>query len=89
MERSEPGRTKTNGAGSLVTFLILVAPQQEIEIHGFYITCNSDVKMIEKFIKNKEAEYGQVDRILINGGLTQILDPKDGIPVPPVTARGT
>lgn len=70
-----------------MTRLILVAPRQEVEIHGFTITDRSDVKKIEAFIKSKEAEYGEVDRILISGGITQIMDPKDGIPVPLIEAK--
>lgn len=70
-----------------MTRLILVAPRQEVEIHGFTITDRSDVKKIEAFIKNKEAEYGEVDRILISGGRTEIMNPKDGIPVPMIEAK--
>ena len=65
-----------------MTMLILIAPKQEVEIHGFKIFENSDVKKIEDFIRSKEAEYGEIDRILVNGGITQIMDPKDHIPVP-------
>jgi hypothetical protein len=65
-----------------MTRILLLSCSKEVIIHDIPIFDNTDVKKVEAFIKNKEAEYGDIDRILISLGTVRVLDKTDGIPIP-------
>jgi Tfp pilus assembly PilM family ATPase len=43
---------------------------------------NESVKKIEAFCEQKQAEYGEIERIILAGGTVRIMEPNDPIPVP-------
>lgn len=67
--------------------IILVAPKQETFIHIIDIFDKNSVKKINEFIRLKSAEYGRVDRILIQNGETRVMDPAEDIPLPFVPSK--
>lgn len=65
-----------------MTHILLISPKLEIVVHNIPIFDNNDVKKIKSFIKNKEEQYGELERIIISMGTVRIMDQKDEIPVP-------
>lgn len=65
-----------------MTRVLLVAPLQEIVIHDIPIHDNSDVKQVQKFIKNKEVEYGEITRILFSLGTVRVMKDLEEIQIP-------
>jgi predicted 3-demethylubiquinone-9 3-methyltransferase (glyoxalase superfamily) len=65
-----------------MTHVLIVAPAQEKVIHNIPIFDNTDVKAVEGFVKNKEAEYGEVVRILFSLGEVRVMKDQEEIPVP-------
>ena len=70
-----------------MTKIILIDPKKEIVINIMDVFDNESVKKINDFIKVKTAEYGELDRVLINAGRVDVMNPKDGIPIPFQAAR--
>lgn len=69
--------------------IVLIAPRQGLVVHsGMDIYDNGSVKRAEAWIKNKEAEYGEIERILLAGGTVRIMDPDEPIPVPLQAGKG-
>lgn len=66
----------------VLTRVLLVAPLQEIVIHDIPIHDNSDVKQVQKFIKNKEVEYGEITRILFSLGTVRVMKDLEEIQIP-------
>lgn len=65
-----------------MTRVILIAPRQELILNWFDVYDNASVKKIQAFIENKQPEYGEIERVLINMGMIRVMDTRDGIPVP-------
>lgn len=51
-------------------------------LHNIPIFDNNDVKKVQAFIKNKEEQYGELERIIISVGTVRIMEKTDTIPVP-------
>lgn len=63
--------------------IVVVAPRQQMVVHsGLDIYDNGSVKKAEAFIKSKEAEYGEIELLLLAGGTMRIMEPNEPIPVP-------
>lgn len=63
--------------------IVVIAPRQGLVVHsGMDIFDNGCAKRADAWIKTKEAEYGEVERILLAGGTVRIMDPGEPIPVP-------
>jgi hypothetical protein len=43
---------------------------------------NGSVKKIDDFCKQKEAEYGEIERLILSMGTVRIMEPNEPIPVP-------
>lgn len=65
-----------------MTHILLVSPKLEIVVHNIPVFDNTDVKKIKSFIKNKEEQYGELERIIISMGTVRIMEKTDVIPVP-------
>jgi hypothetical protein len=65
-----------------MTKIILIDPRKEIVVNIMDVFDNESVKRINDFIKVKTSEYGELDRVLINAGRVDVMNPKDGIPIP-------
>jgi len=71
----------------MTTRIVLIAPRQGIVVHsGMDVFTNESVKKINDFCKAKEAEYGEIERIILSMGTVRIMEPGEKIPVP--LARG-
>lgn len=69
--------------------IVVIAPKHQLVIHsGIDIYDLASVKQAEAFIKNKELQYGELDRILLAGDTTRIMEPGEPIPVPLQPGRG-
>lgn len=69
--------------------IILIAPKQGIVVHsGMDIFDKESVKKIEAFIKNKEPQYGELERIILSMGTVRIMDPGEPIPIPLQLGKG-
>ncbi len=72
-----------------MTRIVLIAPRQGIVIHsGMDVFTNESVKRINDFIRIKEAEYGEVDRIILSMGTCRIMEPHEKIPIPLQPGKG-
>ena len=71
-----------------MTHILLIAPRQELIIHNIPIFDNSDVKKVESWIRIKEAEYGEIDRLILSMGTVRIMEPGEPIPVPLQAGKG-
>lgn len=71
-----------------MTHILLIAPRQETILHNIPIFDNSDVKKVESFIRNKEAEYGEIERLILSMGTVRIMEPGEPIPVPLRAGKG-
>lgn len=66
-----------------MTRIVLIAPRQGVVVHsGMDVFDNGSVKKIDDFCKVKEAEYGEIERIILSMGTVRIMDSKEKIPVP-------
>ena len=65
-----------------MTRILLIAPKHEKLVHDIPVHDNDSVRKIESFIKNKEEEYGELERIIINMGTVRIMERGDKIPIP-------
>ena len=66
-----------------MTRIVLIAPRQGLVVHtGMDVFTNESVRKIEEFCKVKEAEYGEIERIILSMGTVRIMDSKEKIPVP-------
>ena len=65
-----------------MTRILLIAPKLEKLVHDIPVYDNDSVRKIESFIKNKEDEYGELERIIINMGTVRIMERGDKIPIP-------
>jgi len=66
-----------------MTRIVLIAPRQGLVVHsGMDVFTNESVKKIEAFCEQKQAEYGEIERIILAGGTVRIMEPNDPIPVP-------
>jgi hypothetical protein len=64
-----------------MTRILLVSPSREIVVHDIPIFDNSDVKKVQSFIKSKEDDYGELERIIISMGTVRIMERTDEVPV--------
>ena len=71
-----------------MTHILLIAPRQELIIHNIPVFDNSDVKRIESWIKIKEAEYGEIERVILSMGTVRIMEPGEPIPIPLQRGKG-
>lgn len=52
-------------------------------IHGgMDVFTNESVRKIEDFMKIKEMEYGEIERVILSMGTVRIMEPGEKIPVP-------
>jgi len=66
-----------------MTRIVLIAPRQGMVIHsGMDVFDNGSVKKIDDFCKQKEAEYGEIERLILSMGTVRIMEPNEPIPVP-------
>jgi hypothetical protein len=65
-----------------MTRILLVSPSREIVVHDIPIYDNSDVKKVQAFIKSKEGDYGELERIIISMGTVRIMERDQEIPIP-------
>lgn len=65
-----------------MTHILLISPSREIVVHNIPILDNTDIRKVKSFIKNKEEDYGELERIIISMGTVRIMDRSDDIPVP-------
>lgn len=65
-----------------MTHILLIAPRQELIIHNIPVYDNTDVKKIESWIRIKEKEYGDIERVILSMGTVRIMEPGEAIPVP-------
>lgn len=65
-----------------MTHILLISPKLEIVVHNIPIFDNNDVRKVQTFIKNKEEQYGELERIIISMGTVRIMEKADVIPVP-------
>lgn len=65
-----------------VTKIYLIDPRTETLIHGISIDYESSVKKIQEFIINKEAECGELERVIVSMGTVRIMNRSDPIPIP-------
>ena len=71
-----------------MTRIVLIAPRQGVVVHtGMDVFTNESVRKIEEFCKVKEAEYGEIERIILSMGTVRIMDSKEKIPVPLASGR--
>ncbi len=71
-----------------MTRILLVSPSREIVVHDIPIFDNSDVKKVQSFIKSKEDDYGELERIIISMGTVRIMERTDEVPVPLQGGKG-
>lgn len=64
-----------------MTHILLIAPRQELIVHNIPVYDNSDVKKIESWIRIKEVEYGEIERIILSMGTCRIMEQGEHIPV--------
>lgn len=62
--------------------IITIDPRAELVIRSVNINSKEDASRLKDFIRQDTIERGELDRILISEGTTQILEPGDPIPVP-------
>jgi len=65
-----------------VTHILLIDPHKEMILHNLPVYEKSDVKKIEKFIRNLEAEHPDIERLILSMGTVRIMGPDEPIPVP-------
>lgn len=62
--------------------IILIAPRQGIVIHsGMVVYTAESAKKIEEFCRQKEREYGEIERIIISMQTVRIMEQHEKIPV--------
>jgi hypothetical protein len=70
-----------------MTRILIISPARELVIHDIPIFDNSDVKKVQAFIKSKEDDYGELERIIISMGTVRIMERTDAIPIPLIVTR--
>lgn len=66
-----------------MTRIVLIAPRQGIVVHsGMDVFDNGSAKKIDDFCRAKEAEYGEIERIILSMGTVRIMEVGEKIPVP-------
>jgi hypothetical protein len=69
--------------------IVLIAPRQGIVIHsGMDVYNNEDAKKINDFCRQKELEYGEIERIILSMGTVRIMEQGEKIPIPLQPGKG-
>jgi hypothetical protein len=72
-----------------MTRIVLIAPRQGIVIHsGMDVYDNESVRKINEFCRIKEAEYGEIERIILSMGTVRIMEQGEKIPIPLQPGKG-
>jgi hypothetical protein len=63
-----------------MTRILLISPARELLIKDFAVFHKGDVKKLQDFIKMKESEYDDIERILLDKGTVRIMEKGEEIP---------
>ena len=65
-----------------MTKIYLIDPRTEILVHGIPVEHDSNPDKIKEFIRGKEQEYGDLERVIVSMGTIRIMERTDPIPIP-------
>lgn len=68
--------------------IILVVPTKEIYLGAFPVYDEGSKARLEKLITNWQAEYGEIERVIVSMGTVRIMEPGDPIPLPLRPGKG-